>query len=87
MHKEITRAAYADGSNDADRELLVEPNLHRRALLKKPEQKVDRGKQNAATAAATSSGHFMPVWIGCAEDRRSERSLGRTWSARLGRVV
>jgi hypothetical protein len=55
------QVAYSDGANDADGELLVQPDLNRGALLQKAEEKVDWRQQNPATAATTSASHC--VWL------------------------
>lgn len=54
-HPNDSRASYPDGANDADRQLLVEPDLDRRALLQEPEEEVDWGQQNPATATTSAS--------------------------------
>ena len=55
LHPSDNRASYPDGANDADRQLLVEPDLDRRALLQEPEEEVDWGQQNPATATTSAS--------------------------------
>ena len=51
------RPPYPNGSHDADRELLVEPDLYCRPLLEELEKKVDGGQEHAAAAATSSSSH------------------------------
>lgn len=59
----VGRTTYTDGANDADRQLLVQPDLDRRALLQQAEEKVDWGQQNTATAASTSSSHCVRLMM------------------------
>lgn len=48
-----------DNANDADRELLVEPDLDWCSLLQEFEKKVDWWEQNPATTTSSSSSHCV----------------------------
>lgn len=69
--KDQIEESYTNGANDANVELLVQPDLDSRVLLQKTEKEVDGRKKNTAVAATTSAGHvgnrglFLVWWLVC----------------------
>lgn len=59
--------SYTNGADNANVELLVQPDLDGRVLLQKTEKEVDGRKKNTAVAATTSAGHVEGkslLWFG-----------------------
>jgi len=51
---------YADLAFYTERELLIKPDRHRRALLKEPEDEVNWRKKRLAPSSVSATGHCDP---------------------------
>jgi hypothetical protein len=61
---------YSNSALNSDRQLLVEPYLNRRMLLKKLEDEINRWQKDFAPTASTSSVHDDLFWsrvVDCVE--------------------
>jgi hypothetical protein len=78
-YNEVARicAAHPNSAFNSDRQLLVQPDLDRRVLLEKLEDKIDGWEQDLASTASSASVHLVGFGLGREPGKGSNGSSGR----------